>query len=747
MSNRKRKRNHQEVKDGMSGVLKGASQRIGKKKFAEALALMDKTAAHEELSSSRQCQLAALAGDIEFKQGKFASAFEIYNRAEVLADGNFAGHNNQRIWFRAVIGQIRSLLKEVRVPEAYDVAVKAWANAVEKYEAHQQEIKEAQIKIQQGGVLTVKERPHRPSVVGGRLGQLFLQEGELESAKEFFLKAIDYNPNGGCRARIGLAQIALRENNFIEALLRANQALVMGKLSAKTLAAWPLYLTARQRLDQKSIEIDLLNTLNKSKLKGVRARAILSIARTLRSYHDESWKAIAKNWSDEEGKTQPIIAAELRKLFLSEAKLNNQNQQPAAEALLKTEKLSANEYLSAVKARLKAQLQQGEVSEVNEWIDQGTKLYGNYFAGKLRHGLALIFWRAHKEEFASTLLEQNIATLQKTNSQWGKSVWALAQLKQDEKDYIKASEYFDAITKEESVPLRFRLQAKINWVSCLVASGQTEVIVQAKEEILAAINQVQDWELLLNFARQLLKISHDAKIFSLRREIVKQGEALAWKAFNDATHPSLALDILFKLTRRQVIDLQRVVHAVEQWESLPENKRNWLWSEKAIYWEYLSLIYRALVRLKRDAEAEKLALNYLQDPAIPSVGVVILGIAHAKTLIKKEGRQKEALTWFTQISQEAPTHWQCAHAYYWLALVAWKKGDIVQAQTQAKRIQQALGTHQLGLAEEWNLFCRAELVLSGLDIEKVFQKQSLSYRKEFVEWAAKSIQEDLEVLP
>ena len=68
-------------------------------------------------------------------------------------------------------------------------------------------------------------------------------------------------------------------------------------------------------------------------------------------------------------------------------------------------------------------------------------------------------------------------------------------------------------------------------------------------------------------------------------------------------------------------------------------------------------------------------------------------------------------------------------------------------QVQAKRIQQALGASQLGLAEEWNLYCRSELLLSGLDTQKVFQQQSLAYREDFVEWAAKSIQNDLEVLP
>jgi tetratricopeptide (TPR) repeat protein len=742
---RKRKRNHQEVKEGISGVLKGISQRVGKKKFAEALTLMDKTAAQEKLSASRQCQLVALAGDIEFKQGKFNSASEIYQRAEDLAQGN------NRVWFRAVVGQVRSLLKEIRTSEAYDITAKAWIKVVEKYEAHQQEIKEVQLKLQQngGGVWVVKERPYRPSVIGARLGQLFFQEGEIESAKDFFLKAIDYNPQGGCRARVGLARIALRETNFLEALLRANQALVMGKLSAKTLCAWPLYLTARQRLGQKSIEPDLLNTLNKSNLKGVRARAILNIVKTLRSYHDASWQTIAQNWLSEEGEAFPIIAAELRKLFLSEAKLSSlaSQQIQVADALLGTENLSANEYLSAVKAKLKAQLEQGETLELNNWIAQSTKIYGSDFAAKLRHGLAIVLWRGQQLELASTLLEQNFKTLTRKASQWGKSTWSLAQLKEDQKDNLKAAEYFDLVAKEQSVPLRFRLQATINWVSCLVASGQTDVIVKAKEEILATVNQIEDWELLLNLARHLLKIAKDKIVMELRREIIAQGEALAWKAFQNAAHPSIALDILFKLIRRQVCDLTHPLQAVGQWESLPETKRNWLWSEKAIFWEMLSLIYTAYIRLKRESEAEKLALNYLQDPATPSEGVALLGITHAKTLVKKEGRQKEALSWFTQISQEIPTHWKCAHAYYWLALVAWEKGDMTQAQTQAKRIQQALGTRQLGLAEEWNLYCRSELLLNGLDTEKVFQQQSLSYREEFVEWAAKSIQNDLEVLP
>lgn len=668
MSNRKRQRNHQEVKYGISGVLKGASQRVGKGKFAEALALLDKTAGSPSgvLTPQRQCQIAALAGDIEFKQGKFASAYEIYNRAELLA-----GDNNNRVWFRAVVGQIRSLLKEVRAPEAYDIAQKAWAKAVEKYEAHQKEIKEAQIKLQNGGgVLVVKERPHRPSVVGGRLGQLFLQEGEIQSAKEFFLKAIDYNPQGGCRARIGLAQIALRENNFLEVLLRANQALVMGKLSAKTLCAWPLYISARQKLKQKGVESDLLNTLSKSKLSGVRARAILVITRTLRNYEDESWQSIAQNWLVKEGETQSIIAAELRKILLSEAKLTNQNQEQAAGALLATEKLSANEYLAATKAKLRAQLQQGKTFEVNGLVDQGAKIYGANFAAKLRHGLALVLWQAQQLDSANLLLAYNVQTLAKNKSQWSKSTWALGQLEESQSHYLKAAEYFDLVAKETSVPLRFQLQAMLNWITCLVASGQTDVIVKAKEKILAATTQIEDWELLLNLARQLYQ---NDSLKELAYQIFSKGEKLAWVEFESSIHPLRAINILWKLTSRQG-DLEANASIIKIWESLSNEKKDWLWSDKAEFWEYLGFVCWAYFDLKDPSKGESLVLIFLNDLSTSPSGRVILGSMCGERFTRLKDFDK-AFVYFDIAIASNVNHEQVARAYYWKALKAYKNHD------------------------------------------------------------------------
>ncbi|MBX7157083.1 MAG: hypothetical protein K1X66_01665 [Verrucomicrobiae bacterium] len=168
MSNRKRQRIHQEVKVGLSGVAKGINQRIKQRNYPEALSLLDKTISQNQ-SAGWQAKLLALAGDGEFQQGKFSNALEVYQKSEVLA----LEENDPQSWFRAIVGQVRSLLKQVQVPEAYQVAEASWQKALDWYEKHQQEIKEAQQQLLQNGKLTITKRPHRPSVVGARLGKLF----------------------------------------------------------------------------------------------------------------------------------------------------------------------------------------------------------------------------------------------------------------------------------------------------------------------------------------------------------------------------------------------------------------------------------------------------------------------------------------------------------------------------------------------------------------------------------------------
>ena len=117
---------------------------------------------------------------------------------------------DSQAWFRPWLGEVRSLLKSGNVAGALDRAAALVAQAVSAEAAFAQLTAQAQAALNAGGPVTIPPRPPRASVVASRLGRIFFLEGELDAARQLFASAGQLNPNGGTRARLGLAEVALR---------------------------------------------------------------------------------------------------------------------------------------------------------------------------------------------------------------------------------------------------------------------------------------------------------------------------------------------------------------------------------------------------------------------------------------------------------------------------------------------------------------------------------------------------------
>src|SRR2546423_1787440 len=268
------------------------------KRVAEGLQKLNALASATN-SPKRQAQIVALAGDAEFRQGRFDNAITAYRSASQLVV------NDPRAWLRPGIAEVRALLKAARVDEAHAAATNIWNRSFAQHEELQRQLAIQQAHIQQRKIL-IKQRPHRASVVASRLGYLFLNEGEPAFAREFFTSAITVNPQGGSRARHGLAILALAENNFAEAESRAREALLLGKFQGKTVGVWETLISARQRAGKTGLDADLLAGVQSSRSSTVRARSTLAMVRGLRAYHDPAWENIAGQWLTAEGVAHPV---------------------------------------------------------------------------------------------------------------------------------------------------------------------------------------------------------------------------------------------------------------------------------------------------------------------------------------------------------------------------------------------------------------------------------------------------------
>jgi tetratricopeptide (TPR) repeat protein len=347
---------------------------------------------------------------------------------------------------------------------------------------------------------------------------------------------------------------------------------------------------------------------------------------------------------------------------------------------------------------------------------------------------------AKRHDLARPLLQANIQHVPTTNAMWGKSVWALARM-ENLFDQAESARLYRLFSEEDSIPVRFRLQAQLLWCQALIAAGEPGPLLEARSLMETTLGNIQDPDVLMNFARQLQLGPAELKVWAL--EIFSRGEALALEQFNVATHPSAAISILFKLTRRQVMDFGRSRESLILWESFNAEKRDWLWSQSATFWEYMGLLFYAYISAGASGTGEGFAQALLDDPATPAEGLVCVGIPYGQWLIQKR-RVQDAQNLFSILIKASPNHPLCAYAHYWKALKAYKLADIKTMEKHIECIRRAQG-NSLGVLDKWDLDAKALLLFAGLNVDKV-ALQIRSYNPKRLHFLRAEITRELGVL-
>ena len=721
---RYRKRARQEPKDRKksSVTLREVARFVQHHRYAHALTRVNQELEKTGSDRALEARLLGQVADSEFKRGDFGAAAQIYTQAgtRVLA------HHD--LWLRPAVGQVRALLKSGLLDDALVMARHACQLARYKEDAFQASVQTAERALQEAGQLRVGPRPPRFGVVATRMGALFLQEGELGAAAEFFHQAIALHPQGACRAHQGMARIALAEKEYMRAYDLAAKSIRNGAFGAKTLAGWATLIEARRGQGGWQISENLLAGLPQAK-PSVRARAVGLIVRELRKRDMRQWRSVARMWLAAESAAFPIAAAELQKMLLASAvsELRAPGEQlELAHAFLRDPTVSALEWLAVSKIRLRALLAQKRPTPVDDWVAEGRRRYGVAFATRMYHGWARVLVTAGEFDRAADLFQKAAANEPAGSTGWGRAVWARARLEVQRGRPGVAATWYQRYAESPQSPERFRIQAKLEWIHCLVKAGAAPGDGVWRRELMDALTASTNVELVLDTARQLRVV--DAALAS---QVLDLGEAMITERLGAALHPSIRLNLLFLLTRRQVGDFGRCEVALRRWERLTPSDRDQLWSEKEQYWEYQAYLLEACWLLDRDGEGEAWARRLLADLGTPAVGRVQVGISYGQWLMGKPGRAGDAVRCFRDCVTLMPGHARCAIAHLWLAMLDYKRGDVAAVTVTVQQIRASLGTDP-GLRFDQAIVGKAALLAVGLQLDQL--KLSGSERERYAEY-------------
>ncbi len=734
-----RKRPYQAPRDRahLSMSLRGLGEKLEAGKTTAVLVEAESLLADVSLKQHERARIVALVGDSAHKRAAFEQAMEIYQRAAAML------LSHQKWWLRPLIGQVKSLLGAVRVDEAKMVARHAHDVACRKRDIFEDQVRRANDTLREKGSVVTDSSPLRPSVVATRMGFLFLKEGELAAADEMFQLAVNEVPRGASRARHGLAEIALAQNDVARAAALAEEAIRFGRYSAKTLPAWVTLISARRGMAKWRIPQGLLAGLNEA-TPGVRARAVLVIVREMRKREMRQWEELALKWMGEEGGQFPIIETELKKMIVATWKTIPGHAEAkflSADQLLRTKDLSRNEWLAAAKEKVRAGIWAGHGVDLESLIQHAETHYGGDSGPRTAHSLALSCMMAKRHDLARQLLERNISELSESTAIWRKSVWALARMENLIGRHAAAADLFRRFGGADAVPTVFRLKSFLLWLENAALTREGTDPVAVKRDIAQILARVEDPFVVMDFARQVR--AGPAALRSWSGEIFARGEAEALRRYEAEADPAAAMDILFRITRRQVYDFRQYSKAVHLWEAMSPSRRNLLWSLRSTFWGYLGLLCVAYAKSATATAMEGFYAAWLNDSATPPEGWAQIGIPAGKWLMNR-GRSAEAVSLYEKIVEKAPTHALAAAAWYWLALKAHNEGDIEDRNRCAQSLRRAQGLN-IGLRSEWEMDARALLLIADLNVNRI-DPQAVNYSKEFLLNQQKRMIADLEKL-
>ncbi len=727
--NRKRKSQPQSSGSPFSVSLRSARDLIANGKQDEGLTALNQLATTTR-NPTRRAKILLIIGASETELSRHAAAAGAFSRAAAFA----RQATDLDLLLRASAAEIRALLRALRTEDAKKAAATLLAELNQAQQAYEKILALTPAQLAAKGGIQVPAQPPRPTVVLTKIAHAFLESGLTTEAREFLLKAIQLSPNGASRARQSLAKLALAGDDPALAERYAREALLMGRFQAKTIAAWQLYLDARARQNLKPIlEPDVLASFQTHAKARIASASLYSISRTLRSHGDPTWKTLARS-GIALSSADPIIATELEKLIQADAKLTL-SEEPrliAARALrlFRAKDAAAQEQVSHAKAYARFSLLALSTPNLTLINRIATQRFGDLHTITVRHAMALGAIQAKDTDRARTWLLALLADLTPGTEPWGKATWALARLEESLENPGEASVWYFELAENKLTPPRFRIQAMLKGFRELVKSNGTVDTPKVSAAVSSILSTVDDYKLALDAARQLSLAG--ASFLDLKLQAAQRGKSLAAIALQNASTSREKLTILEYVARRQVWDLGDCTSVLERWDQLsPKDRLEFETVTGALWYEYVSLIFKALTRKDRSAEAESLIAKIIDRDRSTPEGYVIVGTEYAEWLLQS-GEKAKAFEYFDWIAKEAPTHRRAAVAHYWIALRHIKQGEQDLAKQSAVCIRKCFGGVP-ALLDEWELDAAALLILSNKNASLAIKASGVHHTENYLE--------------
>jgi tetratricopeptide (TPR) repeat protein len=720
--------------DPVSKELKHISNCIARREYEPALAALDRLAARGITDPIRLSQITSLAADSQFGLARYQQAIDLYAKAlAYLAD-----EKQIRYWIRPALGEVRALLKAIELDRAYARAKEIWQRTAESQEELEEALATTTEELEELGKMQMGPRPIRPSVVLTRLGTVFMDEGYIDTAREFFQQAVLLSPRGATRARQGMAKVCQANTQNDEAEKYAREALLMGKFQAKTICCWESLIAARAKQDKDLLDQELFTSLQINQSGPVLARAILTIVKSLRSYGDPRWKQITVEWITRDEVIDEIIEIELAKILLSDEKLIGHDPRLialSAHRIFRSDQVSPKEMVATAKDVTHMLLLDDDAPNVLGLAEKAKRRFGETLKGEVLHAIALGAMMARRHDLARDLLHDRLRSQSRGSEQWCIDLSALARMEEVVGDFAEAASLYLDFADTEGVQTDFRVQSLLKWLK--YSEAATINLEEVSEKLSRIIAGDLDFFVLLNIGRHL---SLAPDLGTIQEQVIAAATDKAHRLIQQATTPEDAVSVLVRLTRKQYSDFREYDAIISFWESLSAGKREWLWSEKSEYWEYYSLLFETYLALGKVSYAVELASAILSSPSTPPNGLIWLGTAYANWQMSK-GSIQEAFRHYDWLTLELPTHRVTSWAHYWNSIRAYSSGEYQQAIQSAAAVRRCYAGRP-ELLWQWQLDSRAALIQSDLSIASVLSLTQL-YTKDYLHGELASVMTDL----
>ena len=626
---------------------------------AEAIQLID-SELRKGLVPKDQAIFFCAAARSEEQQRRFTSARALYQKAQDTYPASES----------ATPGIIRTYLEEGNV----EAALESFETAKQKSESEENQRVKTWGRV--GSAPQTQIEPNLPNwrILQGQAAKLLLTYGYTQEAKSLLQDAQAKFPNYEQNA-IRLAAILESEGELKQAHQTLEKILTDGKSKkAKTSTIEP-YLRISDKLG-KTAEAEIF--LQKIQIPETQ----LILAETLRRNNpiDQKWEKAA-HAAIKLAKGDVPLAQQALMLLVTDPRTSDQTKTDAISQLLDLNSSDVTTLLfvtkrlpdSDSKKALEYRIQQNQANLEGE--DQ-----------------ALIIRAQAERESQENQPKKALATIVKalailtpgttlqSQTQWRAAQYAIAA-----GEKTQASEFFTKIIGEEKTPVRFRIQALLEYTK-LHENPSAEVITNVETHLRNLANTIEDPQTLLDVSRQIL--ATNPKLEPLAKKIYKLGVQKAEQDILQEESPATILAKTFLLARRQT-DFRDDESIILFWEKTLESKQAALQREPN-FSDYAYYLAQSYWLYGSENEAKKLIEASLQDPRATTLTKAALLNLRGYYTLNRENNVSKSMSDFQKVIQEAPTSAHASRSYYWLCLQKLDAKEYQPAQELARNLTQTL---------------------------------------------------------